>query len=143
MPDHRTLSHGNPLQAEDEPWVHGAVDTVAHTDTQDIHAVCSAPAACTSLLSHGGLILSVLEEPHWCGPRSLSCTLATGAGVVCVCVNEEVLKRESFLCSAFVFVLDLREITLPVLMSVYCGIWLLELVWRPPFPARSAHWVQE
>lgn len=56
---------------------------------------------------------------------------------------NEVLKHESFLHSSFVFMLDLREITLPVLVSVYCGTWLLHLVWKPPFPARSAHLFQE
>lgn len=83
--------------------------------------------------------IPALPHPSCAG----AATLATGAGALCVCVNEEVLKHESFLCSTFVFVLDLREITLPVLMSVYCGTWLLDLVWKPPFSARSAHWVQE
>ena len=48
-----------------------------------------------------------------------------------VCVNEEVLKRESFLQSAFACKLDLRESTLATLISVLCWTWLLDLIWKP------------
>lgn len=80
-------------------------------------------------LSHRRSMLSaVLQHAHLCSPSSFLCWSShTGHGSrssVCVCVNKEVLKHESLFHCAFV--LDLREITLPVLMSLYCGTWLLE-----------------
>lgn len=58
-------------------------------------------------------------------------------------VNDEVIKHESFLQSAFAFALHLRESALAILISARWGTWLLHLVWKPLFPPQSARWVQE
>jgi len=58
-------------------------------------------------------------------------------------VGERGRVKRSFLQSAFAFSLDLRESTLAILISAHCGTRLLDLVWKPFSPPRSAYWVQE